>query len=350
MKKILTILGARPQFIKHATVSIKMRGRINDIIIHTGQHYDSNMSDVFFNELGINSPDYNLKVGSGNHGEQTAAMLKGIEDILLTERPDRVLVYGDTNSTLAGALAAVKLHIPVAHVEAGLRSYNREMPEEINRVITDQVSDLLFVPNSHSVENLRKEGITNGIHIVGDVMVDMLFEMQKRMRFEGRITHEEKSSYYYVTLHRPYNTDNPNRLKELLRVLNDLSYPVYFSLHPRTKSLLLKAAIDLSSYTNITFISPQGYSDNLLHLLDCKKVITDSGGLQKEAYVLKKPCVTLRSETEWIETLVGNWNILCFDNLSELNDALQETPDASKYMKDIYGKGDASEKIVACLE
>lgn len=350
MKKIITILGARPQFIKHAPVSVKLRGRVKDIIIHTGQHYDANMSDVFFAELGISEPDYNLHVGSGNHGEQTAAMLKGIEAILLKEKPDRVLVYGDTNSTLAGALAAAKLHIPVAHVEAGLRSYNREMPEEVNRVLTDQLSDLLFVPNVQSVQNLNKEGIAKGIHIVGDVMVDLLYQIQQKLRDEAKKADGQGSSYYYVTLHRPYNTDNPDRLKELLQVLDDLNYPVYFSLHPRTKALLSKASIDLTSYPNISFIPPQGYSDNMRYLLNCSKVITDSGGLQKEAYVLKKPCVTLRSETEWVETLTGRWNILCFEQLSELNSILQELPDETSYQGDVYGKGDASEKIAAFLE
>lgn len=349
LKKIITILGARPQFIKHAPVSVQLRGRVKDIIIHTGQHYDANMSGVFFAELGISEPDYNLRVGSGNHGEQTGAMLKGIEAILLSEKPDHVLVYGDTNSTLAGALAAAKLHIPVAHVEAGLRSYNREMPEEINRILTDQLSDLLFVPNIQSVENLKKEGITKGIHVVGDVMVDLLYQIQQRLRDETK-TADVPASYYYVTLHRPYNTDNPDRLQELLQVLNGLDNPVYFSLHPRTKALLSKAAIDLTNYPNINFIPPQGYSDNMRYLLNCLKVITDSGGLQKEAYVLKKPCVTLRSETEWVETLTGRWNILCFERLFELKKILQELPDEAVYLRDIYGKGDASAKISACLE
>ena len=350
MKKIITVLGARPQFIKHAPVSNCMSGRVNDIIIHTGQHYDDAMSDIFFRELGIKQPKYNLNVGSKSHGSQTGAMLEGIENILLQEKPDRVLVYGDTNSTLAGSLAAAKLNIPVAHIEAGLRSYNREMPEEINRVITDQLADLLFVPNSNSVENLSREGITKGVHVVGDVMVDMLYEMQRRLKGEGSNVYKQTSSYYYVTLHRPYNTDNPDRLKELMRVLNDLSHPVYFSLHPRTKNLLSEAEVDLAKYKSITFIPPQGYADNLRYLMNCSKVITDSGGLQKEAYVLKKPCVTLRTETEWTETLAGRWNILCFDNLLELKKFLQESPDEDNYHKDVYGDGTASEKIVKVIE
>jgi UDP-N-acetylglucosamine 2-epimerase len=323
---------------------------VKDIIIHTGQHYDSNMSDIFFTELGVSSPNYNLQIGSGIHGEQTGAMLAGIEKILLSEKPDRVLVYGDTNSTLAGALAAVKLNIPVAHIEAGLRSYNRAMPEEINRVLTDQISDLLFVPNLQSQVNLQKEGITNGVHVVGDVIVDLLHQLQQVSNKKIFSPDDTSTSYFYVTLHRPYNTDNPLRLQKLLQILNALELPLYFSLHPRTKSLLSKASIDLKSFPNINFIPPQGYIDNIHLLMNCKKLITDSGGLQKEAYVLKKPCITLRSETEWKETLVGGWNILCFARLDDLKDLLDELPDESVYVKDLYGKGDASDKISAILE
>jgi UDP-GlcNAc3NAcA epimerase len=337
MSKIVAIIGARPQFIKHFPFEKEAIKVFDLVTVHTGQHYDNNMSDVFFDQLGMRKPDYLLTLGGGNHGAQTGSMLIEIEKILLSESPDGVIVYGDTNSTLAGALAASKLHIPVFHVEAGLRSYNKQMPEEINRIMTDHVSDLLLVPSVKSVESLAKEGIFSGVHIVGDIMKDLVF-YSKEIDVLSKMKNNE--DYIYVTLHRPYNVDEPKRLKYVLEALGSLKSTLIFSAHPRTKNRLIEFNILLPD--NIIIIDPQPYFENLSYLYNSSGLITDSGGMQKEAYWLEKPCTTIRSETEWVETLNGGANRLLFEDLSDL----KEIDDRKCiFEKSLYGDGQSAESI-----
>lgn len=343
MKKIISIIGARPQFIKHAPVSVALKKKFHSLSIHTGQHYDENMSRIFFDELKIDRPDFLLDIGKASlHGAQTALMLQQIEVILIKERPDAVLLYGDTNSTIAGSLAASKLGIPVIHIEAGLRSFNREMPEEINRVVTDHLSQLLFSPTQAGVANLEKEGIKKGVFLTGDVMCDTLNMMKPFLE------QKEKRNYYFVTLHRPYNTDEHKRMLKLLTILNQLDLPVIFPVHPRTKNNLKKWVVDLTPFTNIHFIDPVGYKDSLSYQAFSDCVITDSGGIQKEAYMLHKQCITVRKETEWIETLEGGCNTLVFENLDQISELLEQKPQLN--FKDIYGNGNAAEDIVSIIE
>lgn len=341
MRKVAIIIGARPQFIKHAALEVEFKDYFEAITIHTGQHYDQKMSDIFFNELKINQPTYMLNIGSGLHGEQTASMMISIEKILMKEKVNCVVVYGDTNSTLAGALAAAKLNIPIAHVEAGLRSYNKFMPEEINRVLTDHVSSLLFCPTDQAVKNLETEGITDHVFNVGDVMVDMIRIASEKGILKTTPDHQE---YYFSTIHRPYNTDNIDRLVEIIKILNSLDKKVKFAVHPRTLNKLKDFNVDVLSYKNIQYLEPVSYFESLQLQYNAKAVITDSGGIQKEAYILRKKCVTIRSETEWTETLKGNWNSLLFNDLSLLQTHLN-TP-TNVYYNDAFGDGYAAMKIV----
>lgn len=312
------------------------------ITVHTGQHYDSNMSQIFFDELKMSRPDYTLNVGSGNHGEQTGKMMIDIENIVKKTSPDGMVVYGDTNSTLAGALVASKLHIPLFHIEAGLRSYNKKMPEEVNRVLTDHISDLLFVPSDIATENLKKEGVRKGVHLVGDIMKDLVQYVTKSDLLKEYVPKE--SNYYYVTIHRPYNTDVKNRLEYILEVLEQLDKKVVFSLHPRTKNLAISYDLNLESYDNIKFIEPQSYFSNLAYLQNSDGLVTDSGGMQKEAYWLNKKCVTIRKETEWKETLDGDANTLLFDDLSEVITELTKSPQS--WNRSLYGDGKSGLKMV----
>lgn len=339
-KTIVCIVGARPQFIKHAPVIKALLSHFNVITIHTGQHYDHEMSQVFFDELNIPVPEYALNIGSSSHAVQTASMMVEIEKILILEKPNAVLVYGDTNSTLAGALVSSKLGIPLIHIEAGLRSFNKTMPEEINRIVTDHVSDYLFCSSEESRLQLNKENIINHVVVVGDVMVDALLNAP-----DSNIT--INSPYILVTLHRPYNVDDENRLNLLLEELNKLNIKIIFPIHPRTKKLLSNKPNGLPVYENIEFIEPQSYGSliNLQKKAEC--IITDSGGIQKEAYVLRKRCITIRPETEWVETLSGNWNTLVYSNLSELKPALTK-PLGSHDWK-LFGDGSASKQIADYL-
>lgn len=350
MAKIVTIVGARPQFIKAAPVSRVLRQRHGEVLVHTGQHYDENMSAVFFDELDLPQPDYNLSVGSSSHGAQTAAMLTGIEQVLLEEKPDWTLIYGDTNSTLAGALAAAKLHIRVAHVEAGLRSFNRRMPEEINRVLADHVSDLLFCPSQTAVDNLAAEGISRGVHMVGDVMADALAFASARARTHSdilqRLSLTEKG-FLLATIHRAENTDDADRLRAILDAFAASDDPIVFPLHPRTRARI--EALNLKSrIQNLQCIEPVGYLDMVRLEQAARMILTDSGGIQKEAYWLGVPCVTLRDETEWVETVRAGWNVLVGANTERIVADVQQWVQPEKRPA-LYGDGQAAERIVEYL-
>jgi UDP-GlcNAc3NAcA epimerase len=343
--KILTVVGARPQFIKLAPLSKILRENgINEIIVHTGQHYDENMNDLFFKELEIPEPDYNLGIGSGNHGEQTGRMLIEIEKIILKEKPDLVIVYGDTNSTLAGALAASKLHIKLAHVEAGLRSFNKRMPEEINRVLTDHVSDILFCPTQTAVENLKNEGITKGVYLVGDVMFDALLYFSKISDMKSNILERlniKPKEYYLATIHRAENTDNYERLKNILTAFSKMDEIVVFPIHPRTRKMINYYGLDdLLENNNVKVIDPVGYLDMLKLEKNAKAILTDSGGVQKEAFWLKVPCITLRDETEWVETVNLGWNRIVGSDVKKILEAVRDL----KFGSDVNFDNDFSAK------
>lgn len=311
--KILSIVGARPQFIKCAPLSKELRRNHDEIIVHTGQHYDYEMSKVFFDELEIPTPDYNLNIGSGSHGSQTGAMLTAIEDVLIKEEPQMVVVFGDTNSTLAGALAASKLGIPIAHVEAGLRSYDRSMPEEINRVLTDHVSNLLFAPTESSVQNLSYEGICDGVHMVGDVMVDSLSTVKENALSNSDVVSRfglERRSYFVLTLHRAGNTDDPAKVGRVIRAIGRSGTTVVFPIHPRTRKILEAKFSRGELPRNLVLIDPLGYVDMIALISSARGVLTDSGGIQKECFILGTRCFTLRENTEWVETLVQERNQL----------------------------------------
>lgn len=353
--KVLSILGARPQFIKAAPVDKALRAvGIEHFILHTGQHYDQEMSQVFFDEMGLAEPDINLGIGSGTHAAQTGRMLIGIEEVLLRESPDVCLVYGDTNSTLAGALASAKLNITTAHIEAGLRSYNRSMPEEINRVIADHCADILFCPTSSSVSNLSHEGITEGVHMVGDVMLDALLSLYPIAESHSHILEDldlSIGSYILATIHRPYNTDDPSRLAAILDAFEQLKKPVILPLHPRTRRRLTEFGLDgkFPDRGALRLIQPVGYLDMLRLSAAADYIITDSGGLQKEAYLLGVPCLTVRPETEWVETVESGWNQLVPPESSKIVQA------AGNCRRDLerlpyYGDGEASHKIATILK
>ncbi len=347
---ILTIVGARPQFVKAAPLSDAIRTQHTETLVHTGQHYDDDMSDIFFRQLGIPAPDVNLGVGSGTHAEQTAAMLPPLERLMQERTPDWVVVIGDTNSTLAGALAAVKLHIPIAHVEAGLRSYNRTMPEEINRVLTDHASNLRFAPTQVAVENLAKEGITAGVVMTGDIMVDAVLRTIKAARQQSDVLDRLKRTpggYLAATIHRPANTDDPAALRAIIAAFDALPLPVVFPAHPRTQKAMQAAGITPGERVRV--VAPLGYMDMLMLLDEAAALITDSGGLQKEAYVLHTPCVTVRSETEWVETVQSGWNRLAAPgDIGAAVAAALEPPPAEH--PNFYGDGGAAARMVAAME
>jgi UDP-GlcNAc3NAcA epimerase len=358
--KIVTIVGARPQFIKAASVSRAIEkhnkehdSKIKEIMVHTGQHYDENMSQVFFDELEMREPDYNLGVGSGTHGKMTGEMLLKIEEVLLQEKPDVVLVYGDTNSTLAGALAAAKLHIPVSHVEAGLRSFNRQMPEEINRVVTDHVSSFLFCPTDTAVENLEKEGITAGVFKVGDVMFDsFLFNKQLAER-KSRILSDlgvKAKSFCLATVHREENTTNGKRLTGIFEAFKSLATqecPFIVPLHPRTRKAINELGGDRLGGPHVRILEPISYLDMILLESRAKTILTDSSGMQKEAYFAQTPCITLREETEWVELVEYGHNVIAgcaSEGICDAFEAMLERCIISD--KELYGGGDTSERIV----
>ncbi|HBF38730.1 MAG TPA: UDP-N-acetylglucosamine 2-epimerase (non-hydrolyzing) [Firmicutes bacterium] len=348
--KIITIVGARPQFVKAAVVSKHLRQSAREILVHTGQHYDVNMSDIFFKELGIPAPDYHLGIGSGPHGAQTGKMLEAIEKVIIQESPDCLLIYGDTNSTLAGALAAAKLHIPVAHVEAGLRSFNRRMPEEINRVVADHLASKLFAPTRTAMNNLAHEGITEGIYRTGDVMYDAFLEMSQRVSCQSQILDTlpiSPKQYYLLTLHRAENTDDPAKLQAILSTLAEMDRLVIFPIHPRTRAKLAEYHLSFSEKI-LKLIEPVGYFDMLNLELNAAVILTDSGGVQKEAYMAKTPCITLRDETEWVETVEVHWNCLVGSDPDAIREAVSLKWLGSDY-PDLFGDGAAGAQIAKLL-
>lgn len=349
MKRIVTIVGARPQFIKAAMVSraFKSSGQFSEIILHTGQHYDQNMSDIFFDELAIPRPHYNLGIGGGGHGQNTGRMLEGIESILKEERPDWVLVYGDTDSTLAGALAAVKLLIPVAHVEAGLRSYNKEMPEEINRRLTDHASDLLFAPTVSAIATLAKEGIVGPQVVnVGDVMFDAALTFGEVAAKQSNILQEiglQSKNYVLATIHRQENTDSRERLSNIFNGFSAASLPILLPLHPRTRQRIASFGLDIP--VNVRTIDPVGYLDMIMLEKNAALVATDSGGVQKEAYFHGVPCLTLRDETEWTELVEFGWNTLASPARADLGSFFSGDYERGAADAMPYGDGRAAEAI-----
>lgn len=343
-RTIFTVVGARPQFIKAGAVSrvIAERDGLEERIVHTGQHYDANMSDIFFDELGIPAPARHLGIGGGSHGAMTGKMLEGLEAAMMEDRPDAVLVYGDTNSTLAGALAATKLHIPVIHVEAGLRSFNRRMPEEINRVVADHVSALLLCPTRTGVDNLRTEGLTEGVHLVGDVMHDAtIFAIEQSKKVSNLVADLDLAGEdcAVCTLHRAENTDDRDRFARIIAFVEDQARDreVIFPVHPRTRKVMAERGIEPKG---VRLIDPVGYFDLNRLLADASLVLTDSGGLQKEAYFHRTPCITLRDETEWVETIEAGWNRLWTQD--DWKSPRREIED--------YGQGDAGERTVDAIE
>jgi len=348
--KVLTILGARPQFIKAGSVSreISKHSNIHEVIVHTGQHYDSNMSDIFFEELKIPKPKYFLGIGGKSHGAMTGQMIEKIEEVVLQEKPDWILVYGDTNSTLAGSIVASKLHVKLAHIEAGLRSFNMKMPEEVNRILTDRVSSILFCPTDSAVENLYNEGYKNfdcKILQSGDVMQDGAY-FYKSLAIKPKDL-EVKERYILSTIHRAENTDNLSRLTSIIEALNEISKSeqVVVPLHPRTKKIIDQNNIPIK----FTILEPVGYLEMVWLIDNCERILTDSGGLQKEAFFFQKECITLRDETEWVELIQNNFNILVGADKTKIIDAYKNHKFNNNFQTDLYGGGKASENIVQSL-
>jgi len=349
--KIVTVLGARPQFIKAAALSRELRKRHQEILVHTGQHYDYGMSGVFFDSLEIPAPDVNLGVGSGAHGAQTAAMLSGIEEVLLREKPDWLLIYGDTNSTLAGAVAASKLNVPVAHVEAGLRSFNRRMPEEVNRVVADHLSSLLLCPSQTAVNHLASEGIRDHVHLVGDVMLDVLNWARERAEPHAAQTLEKlgvkRGAYLLATIHRGENTDSAERLGAIVKALNALEETVLFPVHPRTRKAIAAAGEQLAPHVHA--VEPLGYFEMVTASAGARLILTDSGGLQKEAYWLGVPCVTMRDETEWVETVHAGWNTLTGADYDQIIQSVRHFAPPSARAA-LYGDGRCAARCATLLQ
>jgi len=348
--KIISIVGARPEFIQAAPVSRAVRQRHTEILVHTGQHYDYKMSQTFFDELGIPAPDYNLEVGSGSHGKQTAEMLARMEEVLLKEKPDLVVVRGDTNSTLAGALAAAKLNLPTAHIEAGERSYDRRMPEEINRLVADVLANLYFCASQTAVKRLAAEGITQNVHWTGDVMLDAMLYNRPIAERNSRILNQlnlAPGSYALVTIHRAANTDDAQRLRNLVTALNHAPETVIFPVHPRTRVALERVGAEFKPHVRL--VEPQGYFDMATLEANARLIATDSGGVQREAYFLGKPCLTLRDETEWTETVTAGWNVLTGNEPEKIIQLWRNfAPPAHKPA--IFGNGTAGEQIAKILE
>ncbi len=343
MKKIISIIGARPQFIKHEPLKHSIDNSFKEVTIHTGQHYDKNMSDIFFNEMDIKKPEYNISVGSGSHSTQTNKMMTGIEEILLKEKPDMIIVYGDTNSTLAGAITAKKLKIKLAHIEAGMRSFNMKMPEEINRIITDRLSDINFVPSMLAIENLKNEGM-KGV-LCGDIMFDAFKYYSKKAEkrnLDGIVEDAKCNDYILLTLHRASNTI-PENMEVILNRLNKIGRKIIFPVHPRTLKIIKNDIKSNAKFDNIVLIQPVGYIDMIALMKNSLCIITDSGGLQKEAYYAEKKCFTIRGETEWPETMMNNANVLCPNAECDFESEINNTDNI--IFKNPYGDGNSAEII-----
>lgn len=351
--KILTVVGARPQFIKVMPVSRHLRRYCHEILVHTGQHYDYDMSGIFFKDLNIPRPDYNLNVGSGSHAEQTAEIMTRLEHLFIKENPNMVLLYGDTNSTLAAALAAVKLKITIAHVEAGPRSFDLSIPEEVNRVLTDRVSNLLFCSTRNSLENLKKEGFKRNLFLTGDVMYDMFLAAKNIARKRSKILLElgvQRNKYYYVTLHRPHNVDHKTILSEIISAFDELNYKIVFPVHPRTEKNLKMFGLwkRLKTAGNVILIPPVGYLDSVQLESNALKIITDSGGVQREAYYSRRPCITLMDYSPWPETVAAGWNKLAIAGKKDLARAVL-TFNPTCAVKKLFGNGKAGKKIAEII-
>lgn len=357
MIKIVTVVGARPQFIKAAAVSraisSKFADQVMEVLVHTGQHYDEKMSQVFFDELGIPIPKYNLEISGGLHGAMTGRMLEALEKVLSEEKPDWVLIYGDTNSTLAAALAAAKLHIRVAHVEAGLRSFNMRMPEEVNRIVADRLSSLLLCPTEEAVVNLSKEGLTKEVHLVGDVMYDVSLHFADiaSQRMDILAGHGVvPKNYVLATCHRAENTDDPKNLAGIIHGLSGIAKtrPVILPVHPRTKAKIREYGL-LDALGGVSVIEPVSYLEMVVLEKNAEIIVTDSGGVQKEAFFYRVPCVTTREETEWVETVSAGWNILVGSDTARMLDAVEQHARRVKLDINPYGHGDAAERILDVL-
>lgn len=355
MIKIVTVVGARPQFIKAAAVSRTIRNEyasmVDEIILHTGQHHDRNMSSVFFDDLKISAPKYNLEITGGSHGEMTGRMLERIERIILTEEPDWVLIYGDTNSTLAAALASAKVHVPIAHVEAGLRSFNMRMPEEVNRIVADRLSSLLLCPTKASVDNLSKEGVSKGVYLVGDVMYDVSLFYRQLARERSKILDDlmlKEGRYVLATCHRAENTDDPFRLKSIVLALARIAQeiPLVLPLHPRTRKCLIEQNL-LNEISPVVLVEPLPFLDMVRLEQSAKAILTDSGGVQKEAFFYGVPCITMRDQTEWVETVDSGWNTLASANADAIVGAFRRCEAKVRSIDTPYGDGNAAGK---CLE
>jgi UDP-N-acetylglucosamine 2-epimerase len=351
--KVASIVGARPQFIKAVLVSTELRKSHQEVLVHTGQHYDVELSKIFFEELGIPKPDYNLEIGSDSHARQTGRMMIGIEEVLVAEKPDLVLVYGDTNSTLAGALAAVKLHIPVAHVEAGPRMFDKSIPEEINRVLTDHVSSLLLAPTQTAVDNLKKEGIERGVHLTGDVMLDSFLYFSGVADRNSTVLSRlglKTGEYLMATIHRARNTEYEENLKNIVDALLNIDGTIVFPIHPRTEKYLKHYSLHdkLKKAPHIMLINPVGYLDSIVLARNARKVLTDSGGLQKEAYFSRVPCLTLDEATAWPETVEDGWNVLVGSDKEKIIQAAKSFEPKGK-QRDVFGDGRAARRIVDIL-
>jgi UDP-GlcNAc3NAcA epimerase len=347
--RVLSVVGARPQFVKAAVLSAELsRRNVREVLVHTGQHYDASMSDVFFSELDLPKPKYELGVGSAGHGAQTGEMMRRLEPVVLAEAPDWLIVYGDTNSTLAGALVGAKLNVPVAHVEAGLRSFNRTMPEEINRIVADHVSTALLVPNARAAAQLATEGILDGIYEVGDLMVDLVALVAETLPAHPEILDRfgvTPHAYGVATIHRACNTDDVSAFRRLIAGLHAVDMTVVFPVHPRTRTIAEDSSVGEND--NIIVTSPLGYREMIALMSRASAVFTDSGGMQKEAYVLKVPCVTLREETEWLETLEDGWNVLAGSDPARIARSARRLMPVKQ--KAHYGDGRAAQRIVDAL-